>query len=316
MNCNKCDKFFHKKTDLIKHNERNVNCQNRCPICLKYYSSKRTLKNHESIVCKKKFECQTCYNIYTTKNILQNHKCISSEIQNDKVNNILRNMPNDKQININNINIYNNEINEINNNEINEINNNEINEINNKNIEINHNSKNKILNNFLTTTPVNFSNFEYKVRKDLGALIPKFIKMGDYTEELADQYMYEEKKFKQVQNEDIIRKYDKEPLQVEGMKQFFTELQKDVENRNVVIKKSKSGKCYVYEKEWEKKQLKEITKKICNKVCDTLFDIETSMNHFMRLILGSQPKRYTELKKHIHKEIMKAGKIVNNELIE
>jgi len=304
-NCKLCKKKFNSLQYLKQHNERNINCQNRCPICLKYYISKKGLKKHESIVCKQKFECQKCYNIYTTKNIMQNHKCISSEIHEIQnvieIDNILRNIPDDKQININNINNIN--INNYNN----EINNNS------KNIEVNHNSKNKMVN-FLDTTPTNFGNFEYKVRKDLGGLIQKFLKMDDYTEELADQYMYEEKKFKQIQNEDIIRKYDKDPLKVEGLKQFFTELQKDVENRNVVIKKSKSGKCYVYGTEWKEKQLKETTQKICNKVCDTLFDIETSMNHFVRLILGSQPKRYTELKKHIHKEIMNAGKIVNEEM--
>jgi len=75
------------------------------------------------------------------------------------------------------------------------------------------------------------------------------------------------------------------------------EIQKDSENRNVIIKKSKSGKCQVYDSEWTKgwneEQLKKITTKICNKVCDTLFDRDTSLNHFIRLVLGSQPKRCT-----------------------
>jgi len=322
MECTKCNKKF-KDVKRLENHHKNVKCIHECAICLKKYVSKHTLNRHESsIICKQKYRCEACKCIYSTKYNLSVHKCsiIKTEKENIDQNNneknananieeilknIPTNIPNDKQINIFNINNYNHSNN---NNEIkHEINN----EINN---EINHNSKNKTMNNFLTTTPVNFANFEYKVRKDLGGLIPKLLKMDDYTEELADQYMYEEKKFKQIQNEDIIRKYDKDPLKVEGLKQFFTELQKDVENRNVVIKKSKSGKCYVYGTEWKERQLKEITKKICNKVCDTLFDTETSMNHFIRLILGSQPKRYTELKKHIHKEIMKAGKMVNEEL--
>jgi len=305
MKCKICKKEFNNQEDLRKHNEMNKNCNYRCSICLKYFSNKRNLNRHGSIVCKQKFQCDTCNNIYTSRYRLKEHQCASIKqdvTENTNITEMLKNIPNnipsDKQVNI--INISNNN----NNNEIKHEINNEI------------NSNNKIMNNFLTTTPVNFANFEYKVRKDLGGLIPKLLKMDDYTEELADQYMYEEKKFKQIQNEDIIRKYDKDPLQVEGLKRFFTELQKDVENRNVIIKKSKSGKCYVYGTEWKEKQLKETTQKICNKVCDTLFDIETSMNHFVRLILGSQPKRYTELKKHIHKEIIKAGKIVNEELIK
>jgi hypothetical protein len=215
---------------------------------------------------------------------------------------ILKNLPNDKQIIINNLNINDNSKNEVNNNSKNEVNNNS------------KNDNRKQINTFIDTKPKNF-NYDYVIKEELIKNISKFLRMDDYTEELAHQYMYEESKFKRVQNDEVIRKYDKEPLQVEGMKQVFSELQKEPNNRNVVIKKSKSGKCHVYDKNWNEKKLKEITMKICNKVCDTLFEKETSLNHFIRLVLGSQPRRYSELKKHIHDEILKVGKEVSNELI-
>jgi len=132
--------------------------------------------------------------------------------------------------------------------------------------------------------------------------------------------MYFEDKFRKEQNDEIIRKYDKEPLQVEGMKLLFEEIQKEPNNRNVIIKKTKSGKCQIYDSEWTKgwneEQLKKMTTKICNKVCDTLFDKDTSLNHFIRLVLGSQPKRCMELRKHIHNELMKAGMKLKTELVK
>jgi hypothetical protein len=198
---------------------------------------------------------------------------------------------------------------------INETNNNSK---NNKN-ELNENSKNdnsnkvenKILNNFMDSKPKNYK-FDYIIKDSLKNEMMKYINMDGYNEEEADQFMYEEDKFKEL-DEDIKRKYEKEPLRVEGMKDFFNELQKEPDNRNVVIKKSKSGKCHIYDTSWNEKNLKEITNYVCRKLCDTLYDKDTSLNHFIREVLGSQPGRSRLLRKYIQEEIGNIGKIIKEE---
>ena len=198
---------------------------------------------------------------------------------------ILKNIPNDKQVVINIIS---------NNNETNNI---EMNNNNNTNNGNNSNNTNLTKIDFLQTKPNPFQNYvNTGGYEDLA-------KLHDYDEKLADMYVYEEVKFKE-QGKDVIHKYDKEALQVEGMKLLFTKLQEDPTNRNVMIRKSKSGKCYMYEKEWMEKKLNNIITRICNTLCDRLYDKEESVNHFIRLVLGSQPKRVMELRKHIETEIL------------
>jgi len=283
--------------------------KNRCLICLKYYSNKANLKRHEKVVCKQKFECNLCLRLYSSRQQINIHKCKPKKnnnqielTQNDLTqNDLINNLPNDRQIiiNNNNNNVY-NITNETNTNSKNELNNNSKND-------------NKVMNNnFMNTDPKNF-NFDYIIKEGLLNNISKYINMDGYKEEEADQFMYEEDKFKQ-QDEEVRRKYEKDPLKVEGMKEFFTELQKEPNNRNVVIKKSKSGKCQVYDTSWNEKGLKDITTKLCNKVCDTLFDKETSINHFMREVMGSQPGRCRMLRNHIQKEIRSASKMIKEEL--
>ena len=286
--CNKCNKNFINENSLIQHNVKNPNCINKCSICLKIFSSNKTLKKHENIVCKQRFMCIYCNNIYTTKYRVKEHICkhnqnfaLKNIPKNDQnIGEILKNIPKDKQIVIiQNISNSNNDI-----------------DINN---EINNNSKNRMNNNFFDTQPNRFM-FDYIVKEDDKRGL---LEIDGYSEEIADMYMYEEEKFKK-QSKDIIYKYDKDKLQVEGMKILFTRLQKDPTNRNVMIRKSKSGKCYIYDTEWIEKKLQEIITKICKRLCDTLYDQETSLNHFVRLVFGSQPKRYIELRKHIEEEII------------
>jgi len=274
------------------------NMKSRCLICLKYYANKSSLKRHESVACKQKFECIKCLCLYSSRWVLKTHKCKNNKNNNNNNNNnnsidlynignILEKLPTDKQININ-ININDNKNIEMNNNSKNT-----------KNLEMNNNSKNNIMNNFLDTKPKNFM-FDYITE---GIQLNDLKNIDGYEEELADKYMYEEEDFKKMRR-DMVYKYDKEKLETEGMKILFTRLQKDPMNRNVMIRKSKSGKCYIYETEWVEQKLQKIILKICNKLCDTLYDKETSMNHFFRLIIGSQPRRYIELRKHIEEEIL------------
>ena len=294
IQCKKCKKIFKLQKGLDYHHNKTNNCLNKCNICLKKFTTKYGLSKHESIVCKQKYECILCDKVYSTKYNLSVHICDKNnhicDNNDQNIGEILKNLPNDKQIVIiQNIQNINNEIeNKININ----------NEIDNKKINID-NKKININNNFFDTQPKRFL-FDYVVKEDDKRGL---LEIDGYSEEIADMYMYEEEKFKK-QSKDIIYKYDKDKLQVEGMKILFTRLQKDPTNRNVMIRKSKSGKCYIYDTEWIEKKLQEIITKICKRLCDTLYDQETSLNHFIRLVFGSQPNRYIELRKHIEEEII------------
>ena len=86
---------------------------------------------------------------------------------------------------------------------------------------------------------------------------------------------------------------------------LFTELQQNPKNQNVRIKKSKSGKCYVYGSGgWEEFKLQRVITKICNKLCNFLYDGDTSLNQFICLVGTSQPKRMSALRKHIEQYIL------------
>jgi len=281
MECKLCKKIFKSLKFLEKHKKKTPNCINKCNICLRLFSSKQSLIKHESVICQQKYECVQCHETFKTRYNVTKHKC---DININNISDIIQKIPTDKQININ-INF------------------------NGKNIEVNNNSKNnnnntnKMTNNFFDTNPKNFM-FDYKT-EDID--FEDLKKLNSYEEDLADKYMYEEDDFKKL-HRDIVYTYDKKKLETEGMKMLFTRLQKDPMNRNVMIRKSKSGKCHIYETVWVEKKLQQIITKICNKLCDTLYDKETSMNHFFRLVIGSQPRRYIELRKHIEDEILNIKK--------
>jgi len=123
MECTKCNKKFVNNKGLKYHN-KNPNCIHECPRCFKKYASKYVLNRHESLnICKQKYKCKKCNNIYRTEYILGIHKCcvkIENEIieKNTNITDVLKNIPNDRQIiitiNNNNINNYNNIENKIN----------------------------------------------------------------------------------------------------------------------------------------------------------------------------------------------------------
>ena len=301
ISCDKCDKIFKSERGLKYHKNKDLNCINKCNICLKTYSNKQSLKRHEYIVCKKRYECEKCSVIFNTKNKYNKHNEICNNNvqikdvndQNDQLNKIIQNIPNDKQININ----------IINNNNI-TITNSKINS---------DNKKVRIKNNFMNTNPANF-HFGY-----IGADEHKELAMIDsFDENIADMFMYEEERFRDLPK-DIIYKYEKESLTTKGMEMLFSRLQENPKNRNTRIKKSKSGKCYIYDKEWIEEKLQKIVTKICCNLCDYLYDKETSLNHFVRLIIADQPRRLSELRKHIETEITDLNKIEEieeNKMIE
>jgi hypothetical protein len=197
-----------------------------------------------------------------------------------------------------NINIYNNN-NIINNKEINS--NNVGNKIGNTKIG-NKKISNKI--NFLETNPT-FQKFGFNEEK--------YKNLNQYNEEfdeeLADMYMYEEEKFKDTQSKEQLMFFEKQSLELEGFKMLHTELQKDPKYQNVRIKKSKSGKCFIYNGSWEEIPLQKGITKVCSKLCNSLYDKETSVNQFLHLVIGSQPRRMTDLRKHIEQNIMYLNKL-------
>jgi hypothetical protein len=269
--CKLCNKNFKKETGLKKHQEKNSNCINKCSKCLALFSSKQVLTYHMNKVnCVSTFECNKCDKTFDSRYLLQQHTHENIIEPYEK-----------KSLTPPQIIINNNYINS----------NNEINEINVKKI--------NVKNNFFLTKPNNFRNdfmINEEIRKELSMI-------DNYDEEIVDKYMYEEKKFKEEQPKDMIYKYEKESLKVQGMRMLFTELQKDPKYQNIQIKKKKSGKCYVYNNEWVENKITTFITKICNKLCDCLYDKDTSVNHFIRLIIADQPRRLSELRKHIEKEI-------------
>jgi len=315
--CDKCNKEFTKR-GLAQHKTKVPNCINKCPICLKIYCNQQSLKKHGSVVCIQNFECNICDKKYKSKYDLKYHKCknipIVNEIQNipivDEIQNIpivdeiqnninldklIQNIPDNKQVNINitnNIN-YNNNINKNNSDNVNKI------KITNKN-----------KNSFINKIP---NNYHFGYSRDPKINYEKLSQMDGYDEIMSDKFMYDEAKFKREQPKDIIYKYEKEMLKTEGMEILFTQLQKNPRNRNTRIKKSKSGKCYIYDNKWIEEKLQSIISKICCKLCDHLYDKETSVNHFIRLIIGTQPRRLSELRKHIESDIVELNEMEKNE---
>lgn len=314
VKCIKCNYDFQNTDRLKRHEEKYPNCINRCLICLKYFATAATLRRHSSVNCKQKFECEKCLKHYTTKFRQKNHKCIpiieeeqtdqkDIVIVNDKnkpnqleqIQQILENYPN-RNIVINNNNYYGNKIDNV------EIKDNKIQNVQN----VQNNQINQV--NFLKTTPRNF-NFDYNVSEELKQRIPEFIKMDGYEEEIADKFMYETEEYEKLPD-DIKNKYESKLVSTKGMIEFFKELQKDEKNRNVIIQKSKSGKCYVFEfTKWKEKDLKDYIPNIYKKVCNAMHDLESSLNHYLHEIIQEKPKKFIELKKAIEKEIWKLSKI-------
>lgn len=294
MLCLKCNKSFKSNQGLSNHNSRNPNCMNKCSICLKTYVNQQSLKRHSSINCKQKYECKECFNTFSTRHNLHIHeiKCLqlNKKDMNHDISKIIENLPDKKGINVN-IKIVN---------------------VNN----VNSNNKIKITNNkntFFEKEPVNFR-FGYVKEENID--YKELSLIDGYNENMADMYMYEENKFKEEQPKDMIYKYEKENLKVQGMQLLFTQLQKNPKNRNTRIKKTKSGKCYIYDKEWIEEKVQTIITKICCNLCDLLYDKETSVNHFIRLVIADQPRRLSELRKHIEEEIVRINEIERIEVPE
>jgi hypothetical protein len=302
MKCKICRKEYKTETGLKKHEKTN-NCNHKCLNCLKQFSTKQTLKYHlDKVSCNKKFKCEICLKLFTNKRnmILHTEKHTIDEPKNSEIEQfgkMLENLPNGQQINITNLHINSN----------NKVTNQVTNKINNK-------VTNKIVNkiNFVDTKPSMF-------RQDyIGDEKLKELSMfnEDINEELADLYMYEEDNFKNNYKEALIF-FEKKTLEFEGFKMLFNELQKNPRNQNARIRKSKSGKCYIYTNNgWEEIPLQRAITKICNKLCNFLYNRETSVNQFIQLVSGSQPKRMSALRKHIEQYIINLNQEISKGDIE
>jgi hypothetical protein len=299
VKCKKCLKLFLSDEKLEKHQTKNSNCDHKCPICLKRYSTKQVLQKHESVACIQRYECNECDKNYKSKYSLKYHDCkkpiiedkntdlqniLQNNLQNNQFEEILKKALENKQLIVNINNNNNNNNNKIGNKKI-------INKINNKI-------------NFTETKPYYFEQDKYEGDKHR-----EFSKLNEhFDEKMADMYMYEELEFKSNYKEALIF-YEKRNLELVGFKMFHDELLKDPNHQNVRIKKSKSGKCFIFKGEWVEVPLQKTITKICSKLCDSLYDKETSVNQFLRLVIASQPKRMSALRKHIETSIIDINNI-------
>ena len=151
----------------------------------------------------------------------------------------------------------------------------------------------------MNTKPYLFENDRYEEGKYNE--LQKYNEVFD--EQMTDMYLYEEQDFKAKYKESIVH-YEKKTLELVGFKMLHTELQKDPKHQNVQIKKSKSGKCFIYNGKWVEVPLQKTITKICSKLCDSLYDKNTSVHQFIRLMILSQPNRMSDLRKLIETNIL------------
>jgi len=297
--CLICLKKFDNPFHLQQHQLQNKNCLYKCVVCLKNYATASNLNRHDGNGgCKQRYECNTCCKIYKSKYSLLYHTCqemlpTQPPCKTDDVIPLLQpyllpNIPEPKQIHIH-ITNYNNQITNTNTNT-------NSNSINNSTKTINKLSK-KI--NFMNTKPYLFENDRYEEGKHNE--LQKYNEVFD--EQMTDMYLYEEQDFKAKYKESIVH-YEKKTLELVGFKMLHTELQKDPKHQNVQIKKSKSGKCFIYNGKWVEVPLQKTITKICSKLCDSLYDKNTSVHQFIRLMILSQPNRMSDLRKLIETNIL------------
>lgn len=334
--CNKCHNEFCTPRAFTQHLTKNNNCKYRCNICLKYYASKRSLRRHEEIVCIPKYECKLCFKHYKSKKILRYHLCNPIEVS--QIDQQPNNIKEDQLISFPTQNINENISNgfitkqtrdslemakEFPDKQLLIINNINVTNTNNTNTNTNTNSNNSKKN--ISNKKVNNNNMAFLDTRpnwlDFGYDETKYRDYSKYNvaidEEKADMFMYQERQFKEKYKEALVF-FEKQNLELHGFKMLHDELQKDPKYRNVRIKKTKSGKCYIYNGEWKEVPLQKAITKICNKLCDSLYDKDTSVNHFLNLIIGYQSKRMMALRKHIEKNIINLNDLplIDNEIDE
>ena len=286
---------YHKCSNIINENKC-LKLAYQCQKCKKDFT-KGGLQQHKTKVPNCTNKCYICLKKYTNQQTLKRHESVAckqryecvtcDKIYNEKYDLKYHKCIDNKQENVSEIipNIKNN--------------------IDNKKL--------MIKNNFLESQP-KWLDFGYDEEKH-----KNYSEYNEeFTEEMADMYMYEEDKFKEKYKEEIVL-FEKKTLELEGFKMLHTELQKDLKYQNVRIKKSKSGKCHIYNRNgWEEIALQKGITKVCSKLCNSLYDKETSVNQFLNLVIGSQPRRMTDLRKHIEQNIMDLNKIplLKNEIKE
>lgn len=95
-----------------------------------------------------------------------------------------------------------------------------------------------------------------------------------FDEKITDAYLYEESLFKDQYKEAIVL-YEKKSLELEGFKMLHNEILKDPKYQNVRIKKTKLGKCFIFDiGSWKETSLRTT---ITN-VCAIVYMIETQVS--------------------------------------
>lgn len=310
--CDKCNKSFSTKRARTQHSKKNPNCINQCDNCLNLFYDKRSLNRHKLTDCNTRYQCKNCNIIYKSKYSLKYHQeeCTPQELNNKNTNTyLLEELPEKDKKEINNV--VQNLQEQVGNRPV-------IVQINNNKIEINNNiNKIKIKNNFMKTKPNNFDydrfdNIEYQKYNEHNE---------QFDEKLLDLYMNNERYFRENCKKNLYE-FDKEKLSLDGFTQLHAELLKDPRHQNIRIKKSKSGKCFVYRGKWDEAPLQKTMIKLCGKLCNSMYDVDSNMYQYLRLVMASQPKRLTSLRKNIEKNILKLnnlpqiGDFQENKLLE
>lgn len=306
--CDICQKKFKSIIGLQRHKTQNPNdsCIFKCINCFKLFSTKQSLRYHiNNVMCKKKFKCDICMMLFTRRQNMERHinkhngqiEPIHNQL--NELNDIIKNIPDNKHVNINIGNIYNNSNNLINK------------EINNNNNKISNRMINNV--NFLETKP-NLFQLDY-IGDDI---LKNLVQYNEYIDEkMADTYLYEEKDFKENYTKEDFLFFEKKILEFEGCKMLFNELQKNSKNQNTRIKKSKSGTCYIYGSNgWEEMNLQKIITRISRKLCNFLYDRDTSVSEFINEIMITKPRRMTALRNYIEKGIINLNKVHNIQINE
>lgn len=304
--CSICNKNFKSNSGLKRHQTQHPNgsCVFECSNCFHVFTKKQNLDNHiQHIKCNKKFKCYECSMVFSRSFNLNRHIKTQHENTIIDINDIDQN-------NINQIKELAEKVPGLNitiNHNHNHFN---IDNIDNSKKQINNgiinNNNQKVVNkiSFFETKPRLFR-LDYVGSEELKQLAEHD---EDIDEELLQDYLGN-KNFAEVRTKEERKQMEKQKLQLEGLKMIFSELQKDPRNRTARIKKSKSGKCYIYtEKGWEEEKLQKVITKITFKLCNFVYDPYTNKNQYICMISKGQPKRMSNLRKFIEAHIIELNK--------
>jgi hypothetical protein len=282
--CNTCHKYFAKQQNVDYHTTH-VECKHTCYNCMTEFENKRAYDYHyENVDCKKVFRCKQCNTDFKTPKLLRSHMKLHDQEKKQE----------NKQIHIINNN-YNCNIGNIGNNNI--------------NIQKPRKKRNP---EFMNSNPDNFCRIGYDLSHISKKQMQQYRMMNTYHTDDYLEYYFNNDNYKEVMKnhdpstaKEIIFALEKEKLKIEGFRLFFREIMKLEKNRNARIRKQKSGEIYIYDDKWVKRKLSKVIDQICRKIHRDLYESMDDLAQFIGMIIRSQKKRYSDMRKAIEQEIIK-----------